>query len=210
MHPFDDGNVVRSQTLRPGLVGLPCEQCDPAFPIELSKEATSVSGIWTPSGEHIVPDDGPHGVVDLANLGGVPVQGPSGGLSGGYPADPGGDGGGQFGPDISPEEVAAMRQIHNQIRSTPAIDVVANHGVQLFELALVYLGVATPPDDQGRVPMPDLTEAGVAIDAMAALIDGMGQRLGEHEQTLRDGLAQIQQVYVQIADQLNEQFGEGG
>ena len=93
-----------------------------------------------------------------------------------------------------------MRQVHHQIRSTPAIDVVANHGVQLFELALVYLGVATPPDEQGRVPMPDLVQAGVAIDAMASLVDGMGSRLVEHEQTLRDGLAQIQQVYVQIAD----------
>ena len=162
-----------------------------------------MSGIWTPSGEHIVPDDGPHGVVDLANIGGAPGQSPAGGPEpAGYGAAPD-----DFGGPVSAEEIAAMRQIHNQIRSTPAIDVVANHGVQLFELALVYLGVATPPDEQGRVPMPDLTEAGVAIDAMAALIDGMGQRLGEHEQTLRDGLAQIQQVYVQIADQMTSEFG---
>ena len=95
-----------------------------------------------------------------------------------------------------------MREVHRQIRSTPAIDVVANHAVQLFELALVYLGVATPPDDDGRVPMPDLAQAGVAVDAMAVLVDGLGSRLGEHEQTLRDALSQIQMLYVRIAEQL--------
>ncbi len=111
-------------------------------------------------------------------------------------------------PEISAEEVAAMRHVHAQIRSTPAIDVVANHGIQLFELALIYLGVATPPDEQGRVPMPDLAQAGVAIDAMAVLVDGLGVRFGENEQTLRDALSQIQMLYVQVADQLNEQFGD--
>ena len=35
-----------------------------------------------------------------------------------------------------------MRQVQAQIRATPAVDIVANHVVQLFELALVYLGVA--------------------------------------------------------------------
>ena len=90
------------------------------------------------------------------------------------------------------------------MRSTPAIDIVANHGVQLFELALVYLGVATPPDEHGRVPIPDLAQGGVAIDAMAILVDGLGSRLGEHEQTLRDGLAQIQMLYVQVADELEK------
>ena len=157
-----------------------------------------MSGIWTPSGEHQVPDDGPHGVVDLAGLGG---QGAANGPGG--PVDADGDGPeANFGPPISPEEMAAMRQIHQQIRSTPAIDVVANHGVQLFELALVYLGVATPPDEHGHVPMPDLVQAGVAIDAMAALVDGMGARFAEHEETLRDGLAQIQQLYVQVSETL--------
>ena len=105
------------------------------------------------------------------------------------------------GVEVSPEELEAIREVQAQIRATPAIDVVANHAVQLFELALVYMGVASPPDEQGRVPAPDLVQAGVAIDAMAALVDGFGSRFSEHEQTLRDALSQIQMLYVQVADQ---------
>ena len=103
--------------------------------------------------------------------------------------------------EVSPEELEAIREVQAQIRATPAIDVVANHAVQLFELALVYMGVASPPDEQGRMPAPDLAQAGVAIDAMAALVDGFGSRFCEHEQTLRDALSQIQMLYVQVADQ---------
>ena len=164
-----------------------------------------MSSIWTPSGEHGVPDDGPKGIVDL---GAIAHDGDSPMGPGSSPGPGQGNADSLEQPEISPEEVAAMRHVHAQIRSTPAVDVVANHGIQLFELALIYLGVATPPDEQGRVPMPDLAQAGVAIDAMAVLVDGLGVRFGENEQTLRDALSQIQMLYVQVADQLNEQFGD--
>jgi hypothetical protein len=80
--------------------------------------------------------------------------------------------------------------------------VVANHIFGLWQLALVYLGVATPPDDQGRPPMPNLAAAGLVIDAVAALLDGVGPRLGQHEPALRDALAQTQTIYVQVAEAL--------
>jgi hypothetical protein len=133
--------------------------------------------IWTPGGEHEVPDDDPR-AVSAAD--GDEATAPT--------------------MQVSPEELDAIRQVQAQIRATPAIDVVANHIVQLFELALVYLGVASPPDELGRVPAPDLAQAGVAIDTMSAIIDGLGPRLGEHEQTLRDALSQIQMLYVQCAE----------
>lgn len=145
-----------------------------------------MSSIWTPSGEYSVPDDDPRARAASPGSGGF-EEAPFDGAS-----------------DVSAEEVAAVRQIHMQIRSTPAVDVVANHAVQLFELALVYLGVATPPDELGRVPMPDLAQAGVAIDAMQMLVDGFGSRWGDHEETLREGLGQIQMLYVQVADQLGD------
>jgi hypothetical protein len=162
-----------------------------------------VSSIWTPGGEHRVPDDDPRarsapsGAPSGAPAG-APVRAPQGEPS--YLEADEGDLGAE-GRAISPEELEAMRQVQAQIRATPAIDIVANHAVQLFELAAIYLGVTSPPDEQGRVPAPDLAQAGVAIDAMAAIVDGLASRLAEHEQTLRDGLGQIQMLYVQIADE---------
>ena len=147
----------------------------------------AVSSIWTPGGEHRVPDDEPAARHPPAAA--APAAAPPG-----EDYDP-------RGVEVSPEELEAIREVQAQIRATPTIDVVANHAVQLFELALVYMGVASPPDEQGHVPAPDLVQAGVAIDAMAALVDGFGSRFSEHEQTLRDALSQIQMLYVQVADQ---------
>ncbi len=150
-----------------------------------------MSSLWTPSGEYRPRTDADAAPSDV----GPSDVGPT-------------DVGHAPGEAASEEELEAVRQIQAQIRATPAIDIVANHVVQLFELAVVYLAVATPPDEHGRVPMPDLAQAGVAIDAMTALLDGFGARLGDHEQTLRDGLSQIQMLYVQVADALERATAE--
>jgi hypothetical protein len=84
-------------------------------------------------------------------------------------------------------------------------DVVANHLFGLWQLALVYLGVATPPDEEGRQPMPDLEATRLVIDAVASVLDGIGSRLGEHEQPLREALAQTQMIYVQLAEAIAQQ-----
>lgn len=152
-----------------------------------------MSSLWTPSGEYR-PRDEPTG----PGPGLTPPPAPPG------PSDPSDPGHGA----PTAEEIEAVRQVQAQIRATPAAAIVANHVVQLFELALVYLGVATPPDDEGRIPAPDLAQAGVAIDAMTALVDGLGPRYGEDEPTLRDALTQIQMIYVQVADALGEASGD--
>jgi hypothetical protein len=140
-----------------------------------------VGTLWTPSGEH---EPGPHD-ADGSHDGGDAPGGAAAGAA----------------PSLTPEELEALRQVRAQIRATPAAAVVANHAVQLFELALVYLGIGAPPEPEGAsAPGPDLAQAGVAIDAMAALVDGLGARLDEHEATLREALAQIQVLYAQIAD----------
>ena len=61
-----------------------------------------------------------------------------------------------------------MGRLHDQLRATPAIDVVANHVVQLFQLALVYLGAGVGGDEAGRAPAADLVQASIVIDTMAA------------------------------------------
>jgi hypothetical protein len=137
-----------------------------------------VSGLWTPSGA-------------------------------GEPPDRGGGGGAPPEPDAeqppSAEEIAALRELHARLVATPVVDVIVNHALGIWQLALVHLGVITPPDDQGRPPAPDLASAGLAIDALSALVDGIGARLGEHEPVLRDALGQAQMLYVEVADAQQQQ-----
>jgi len=129
-----------------------------------------VSGLWTPSGEQVPPDQ--------------PPDQPTGPTL----------------PETSAEEVAALREVHARLVATPVEDVVANHALGIWQLALVHLGVITPPDADGNQPRPDLAAAGLAIDAMAALVEGLGERLGVHEPVLRDALTQAQMLFVEVSE----------
>ena len=94
--------------------------------------------------------------------------------------------------ELTDEEVAAeLRRVRAEISGTPVADIVANHAVGLWQLAVLHL---TP--DSGEEPRLD--EAGLAIDALAALVDGLGERLGEHADSLRDGLTQLRLAFVQV------------
>jgi hypothetical protein len=140
-----------------------------------------VSSIWTPSGEY-QPAEEPRGAEP-----GTPESGSD--------VTPG-DGG-----PVTPEELEALRRLHEQLRATAAVDIVANHVVQLFQLALVYLGAGAAPEDAAAAPAADLVQASIVIDTMAAIVDGLGPRLVQHEQTLRDALTQLQLLWVEIADE---------
>ena len=105
------------------------------------------------------------------------------------------------GPEPSEEEIAALRDLHARLAATPVADVIVNHAIGIWQLALVHLGVVTPPDAQGRRPAPDLASAGLAIDALAALVDGLAERLGEGEEMLREALGQAQMLFVEVAEQ---------
>ena len=163
-----------------------------------------MSTLWTPSGEHRPAEDGPD--APQGPGAGVP-QGPGAGVPQGpgarVPQGPGA--GAPQGPgaevqEPSPEEVAALAEVHARLVATPVEDVVANHALGIWQLALVHLGVITPPDADGRPPEPNLVGAGLAIDALAALVDGLGERLGVHEAVLRDALTQAQMLFVEISD----------
>ena len=114
---------------------------------------------------------------------------------------PGGDQPGSPGPEPSEDEIAALRDLHARLAATPVADVIVNHAIGIWQLALVHLGVVTPPDEQGRRPAPDLASAGLAIDALAALVDGLAERLGEGEEMLREALGQVQMLFVEVAEQ---------
>jgi hypothetical protein len=140
-----------------------------------------VSGLWTPSGEHR-PDPAES----------VP---PAGGGRGG------GDGGGG---DGEPEEAAVaeeLRRVRAELAATPVVDLIANHGVGLWQLAVLHL---VPEGEEA----PHLEDAALAIDALAGIVEGLGDRLGRHAVPLRDALAQLRVAFVQVQEREDERERE--
>lgn len=82
-----------------------------------------------------------------------------------------------------------MAELSEQMAHTPAELVVANHAYGLFELAALHLSLQPPQLDQARI----------AIDALAALVEGLAGRLGEAEPQLIDGLSQLRMAFVEIS-----------
>jgi hypothetical protein len=90
--------------------------------------------------------------------------------------------------DVTVEAQAAIADARARLAEAPAEMVVANHVMGLYELGAIHLS-ASPPD---------LRAAALAIDAVACLVEGLGDRLGEDASTFRDALANIRLAYVQI------------
>jgi hypothetical protein len=137
-----------------------------------------MSTLWTPDGERPVrraPADTPtepDGAAAPPSAGAAPRRR--------EPASPEG---------ADDEQMAAqLDELREQLARTPAALVVANHAFGLFELAALHLSLQPPQLDEARV----------AIDALAALVEGMAGRLGDNEAQLRDGLAQLRMAFVQI------------
>jgi len=91
-----------------------------------------------------------------------------------------------------------MAAVREQLASTPAALVVANHLMGLYELAAIHL--SQQPANMG--------EASVAIDALGAVVEALPDRLGEAEATLRDALHQIRLAYVQVGHRADDGPGE--
>lgn len=96
--------------------------------------------------------------------------------------------GGTSGPQSEEELQAHLAELRDQLARTPAEVVIANHAFGLFELAALHLSLEPPQLDQARL----------AIDALGALIEGLGDRLGDHAKELSSGLSQLRMAYVQI------------
>lgn len=144
-----------------------------------------MSTLWTPSGEHPVdrdpaPDPAPTAAAADPDL----DEEIAAALPEGMDLD-----------DLSPDEraraeqmVKEMAQARERLVNTPASTIVANHGMGFYELAALHL--SSQP--------PNLTEATVAIDALASLVEGLTGRLGEAEPALREALSQIRMAFVQL------------
>lgn len=129
--------------------------------------------LWTPGGEHRPePEPAPSSSSSPSGAGESP------GLE-----------------DLSPEDRAQleamqeeMAQVRQQLLAAPASVVVANHAMGIYELAAIHL----------TAEEPKLPEATLAIDALAALVDGLPGRLGEAEPTLREALSHLRAAYLEI------------
>ena len=131
--------------------------------------------LWTPSGEH-------------------PVDRP--GRSASEPAPPPPDAGPTEADlaDLSPEEreqlEAMSRQVEEarrQLLDAPAGPVVGQQALQFYELAALHLSQPEPRLDDARIP----------IDALAAVVNALGARLGEAETPLRQAVHQLQMAFVE-------------
>ena len=96
---------------------------------------------------------------------------------------------GAAGTGVSSEQLEAeMAEVQRQLVETPPSVVVANHCIGLFQLAALHLNQQPP----------NLPQAQLAIDALGAVVETLGSRLGDDEQALRDALSQIRMAFVQI------------
>ncbi len=135
-----------------------------------------MSSLWTPGGEVPIERDRPTPRPD---------EGP--------PDAPGG-------PPSEEAMAAQAAELQRFLLETPAQDVVAQHAMGLYELAVLHLSQ----------PEPRLGDARLAIDALAALLDGLTGRLGDVGRQLRDVLPQLQMAFVQLADRAAPAGGDAG
>src|SRR4051794_33104786 len=99
-----------------------------------------MSTLWTPSGEHEpAHDDHPDPAPSTPTT------------------DP-------MGRELTPEEAAAleaeMLRARQELAATPVVDIIANHAVGLWQLAVLHL----TPDNPDGPTAEDLAQASLAID----------------------------------------------
>ncbi len=148
-----------------------------------------MSSLWTPGGEHPVEPTPPQppGQADPA----PPDSGLDDEIAAALPE-------GVRLDDLSPEErgraeemIREMAAARERLVTTPAAVVVANHAMGLYELAALHLSQQEP----------NFAEATIAIDGLAAIVEGLKGRLGEAEPTLTEGLDQLRMGFVQLKSQ---------
>ena len=94
----------------------------------------------------------------------------------------------------TPDEAALAAELEAmqaELAQTPASVVIANHAVGLFQLAAIHLNQRPPNLEDGRL----------AIDAMAAIVEGLSGRLGEEEGALQEALGQLRLAFVSLSGQ---------
>ncbi len=158
-----------------------------------------MSSLWTPSGEHEVPRQAPGTPDGAAGDAGTAGDGAAGAAADGGTVDDAALAAvlpeGTSVDDLTPEQrsraeeiVKEMAEARRRLLATPASAIIANHAMGLYELAALHLSEAEP----------DFAQASLAIDSLAALVDGVGERMDDVGPTLREALDQIRMAFVQV------------
>jgi hypothetical protein len=98
---------------------------------------------------------------------------------------------------MTQEQYAELMQARAELAAVPVADIIANHAIGLQQLAVIHL--LPDPDEQGNARAPRLAEAGLAIDALGAIVDTLGDRLAPHHETLRDAVTQLRLAFVELS-----------
>jgi hypothetical protein len=136
----------------------------------ISCQDTRVSSIWTPSGEH-------HPEPERGSEGGVPPEGEA--------------------VELTQEQYDELLRARAELAAIPVADIVANHAIGLQQLAVIHL--LPDPDAEGNAREPRLAEAGLAIDALGAIVDTLGDRLAPHHEALREAVTQLRLAFVELS-----------
>jgi hypothetical protein len=98
---------------------------------------------------------------------------------------------------MTQEQYEELLRARAELAAIPVADIVANHAIGLQQLAVIHL--LPDPDADGNPGEPRLAEAGLAIDALGALVDTLGERLAPHDEALREVLSQLRMAFVELS-----------
>jgi hypothetical protein len=129
-----------------------------------------VSSLWTPSGEHR-PEPDPEPAGEL------PPEAEA--------------------TELTQEQYEELLRARAELAAIPVADIIANHAIGLQQLAVIHL--LPDPDAEGNPGEPRLAEAGLAIDALGALVDTLGERLAPHHEALREAVTQLRLAFVELS-----------
>jgi hypothetical protein len=100
-------------------------------------------------------------------------------------------------PQMSREEFEELLAARAELAAIPVADIIANHAIGLQQLAVIHL--IPDPSADGTPAEPRLAEAGLAIDALGALVDSLGDRLAPHDEALREAVTQLRLAFVEVS-----------
>ena len=130
-----------------------------------------MSSLWTPSGEHRPEEEPAESSAPVPPAGGEPT--------------------------MSQEDYEELLRARAELAAIPVADIIANHAIGLQQLAVIHL--LPDPDAEGNPREPRLAEAGLAIDALGALVDTLGDRLAPHHEALREAVSQLRLAFVELS-----------